>query len=217
MKYLLTLLVVLCLAASANAALLTDNFDDNDISDWTVVSGTGWAAGVGEMVKLVDDTVFSNITKSFTGVSSGMVYLEWLFTISGDWRPGTAGLVDSTGKGVILNAYVGDDYIEIGAGPTTDWAASGTMSSADITADPTSGVTMKYELNLDTGDVKGYINGVLKNTVNVDLTGVGDITNCVFYTKKQWHVDDVVVDIPEPASLALLGFGGLGMLIRRKR
>ncbi len=67
-------------------------------------------------------------------------------------------------------------------------------SSDDITADAGVGVRIRYEVNLDTGEVKGYIDGTLEHTVTLDLTGVGDITKLVFQAKKNWSLDNVVLN-----------------------
>ncbi len=224
MKHLVTLLIVLGFAVSANAALLTDDFEDNDISDWTAQSGTGWAAGTGVAEKFLNDTSLDTISKSFAAVSSGLVTLEFEIQADGDWRPFNAALVDSTGKGVFLAGYVGTNFHQIGGGETLDYGNTGT--GVDYTEGDsifgngrtTDFSTIRYELNVDTGELKGYLNATLQNTVTVDLTGVGDISVVAFTAmKKIVSLDNVVVDIPEPASLALLGMGGMGMLIRRKR
>ncbi len=41
--------------------------------------------------------------------------------------------------------------------------------------------------------VKGYIDGDLKHTVTLDLSGVGAITNVVLQAKKNWYLDNVVL------------------------
>ena len=181
-------------SADTTGILFEDNFDDNDISDWAVITGTGWAAAGGEAVKLTDVATPSAIIKGGFSVSSGTITLEFDLTVSGDWRPGNAGLVDAAGNGVFLQCYVGDTYIEIGAKLTDDNGLTGTVGDqTDITADPSTGVTIKYEVNLDTGEVKGYIDGDLKNTIALDLSGVGAITNVVLQAKKNWYLDNLVL------------------------
>ena len=217
MKHLLTLLVVLGLAAGANAALLTDDFNDGDISDWTVQSGSGWdvaASGVAAEKMDVDDTL-STITKSFAPQSSGTVTLELDITVSGNWRPVNFALTDSTGTGVALDCYAGDYYNQIGAGTTSDYGT--TMAGMSVVDGLRTAMSaIKYVLNIGTGEVTGYVNGALQNTVTVDMTGVGDISVVGLTAKKKVTDLDNVVVTPEPASLALLGMGGLALLRRRR-
>ena len=181
---------------AAAGPLLSDDFSDNDITDWTVVSSSGWAASNGEATKLANDSSLAAIEKGGFSVSSGIITLEFDMTVSGAWRPGNAGLVDADGDGFFLHCYVGDTYVEIGTQLTTDNALTGTGTGGsfdDYTADASGGVTIKYEVNLGTGEVKGYIDDVLKHTNTVSLSGIGAITDVVFQAKKQWHLDNVVV------------------------
>ncbi len=174
--------------------MLSDDFSDNDITDWSVVSSSGWAASNGEATKLANDSSLAAIEKGGFSVSSGIITLEFDLTVSGDWRPGNVGLVDADGDGFYLPCYVGDTYVEIGAKNTTDNALTGTGGGlTDATADPSSGITIKYEVNLDTGEVKGYIDDSLKHTETVSLTGIGAITHVVLQAKKQWHLDNVLL------------------------
>jgi hypothetical protein len=174
--------------------LLEDNFDDNNISDWTVVAGTGWAGSGGQATKLADDTVMAAIKKGGFSVDSGTISLEFDLTVPGAWRPGNAGLVDATGKGVYLDTYVGDGYIQIGARYTTDNALTGSGGNVvDASCNPGLGLTIRYDINLDTGQVLGYIDDDLRNTTTLDLSGVGPITYVVFQAKKQWYLDNVVL------------------------
>jgi len=180
--------------ADTGGILLVDNFNDNDISDWTVISGVGWAAAAGEAVKLAYDETLAAITKGGFSASSGTIALEFDLRVPGAWRPGNAGLVDATGHGVYLCSYVGDSYVEIGARNTTDNALTGTGGSfVDASCDPSVGITIRYEVNLDSGQVKGYIDGDLKHTVTLDLSGVGTITNVVLQAKKHWSLDNLVL------------------------
>ena len=84
--------------------------------------------------------------------------------------------------------------MEIGARNTTDNALTGTGGSfADAPTDASAGITIRYEINLDTGEVKGYIDGNLEHTTTLNLSGVGPLTNVVFHAKKHWYLDNVVV------------------------
>jgi hypothetical protein len=170
----------------AVSAWMIDDFNDNDISDWDTVSSYGWAASNQEATKVANDGSLAAIEKGGFSVSSG--------TVSGDWRPGNAGLVDASGNGIYLPLYVGDTYVEIGAKNTTDNALTGSGGDTeDATCDASAGVTIRYEVDLDTGQVDGYVNDSLENTVYLDLSGVGAITHVVLQAKKYWHVDNLVV------------------------
>ena len=184
----------LTVTVNPSGVLMSDDFNDNDISDWTTVSGSGWDAAGGQATKLADDTVDAAIEKDGFSVSSGVLTLEFDLTVAGDWRPGNAGLVDASGNGIYLSAYVGDTYVEIGARNTTDNALTGTGGAvSDATCDPSGGITIRYEVNLDTGEVKGYVDDNLEHTETLNLSGVGAITDVVFQARKQWYLDNVVV------------------------
>ncbi len=177
------------------SSLMSDNFADNDITDWTVVSSSGWAASSGEATKTSNTGSLAAIEKGGFSVSSGIITLEFDIAVSGNWRPGNVGLVDADGDGIYLACYVGNGYVEIGAQNTDDNALTGTGGAvSDATCNPSSGITIKYEVNLGTGEVKGYVDDTLEHTETLDLTGVGAITDVVLQAKKNWHLDNVVVD-----------------------
>ncbi len=71
-------------------------------------------------------------------------------------------------------------------------------------------VTVNGNAITDTGNASG-------TAIVFDLSSVGEIVEVEINVKKYLEVDNLSIDIPEPASMVLLGMGGLGMLIRRKR
>ncbi len=219
MKHLVALIALLTIATAANASLLSDNFNDGSISDWTVRAGTGWVASGTAAQKLASDDTLSTISKSFAGVSSGVLTLTYDVIIDGIYRPFNAALTDSTGKGVFLAGYAGNGYVEIGGGTTSNYGYSGSNLSKIDAPGFVSGKSMpiKYELDLATGELKGYIGGGLMKTSMINLAGIGDINTVAFTAKKKINSLDNVVLIPEPASMALLGMGSLALLRRRKQ
>ncbi len=217
MKHLVTLLVVLGLAAGANAALFTEDFS-GDLSAWSSVDAS--QVIVGGALQDYDGATNSVMTATFAAVTSGSVILDFDLTASAAWGNLAMALTDSTGNGAVLDLYIGDTYLGFGTGLTTDFGDTKSNSSyIDNDLVITDVNAMRYVLNIDTGLVLGWENGTRYVVGSVDLSGVsGGISAVSIKThKKLTALDNIVVDIPEPASLALLGMGGLGMLIRRKR
>ncbi len=219
MKHVVTLLVVLGLAASANAALFTEDFSG------TLAAWSGQDSGqiiVGNQLQDLDDTQESVMSATFAGQTTGVLTLNFDMSASGAWAPASAALVDSAGTGAFLDLYIGDTYLGFGSGETVDGGASaiGLAYGDNSIADTSVMTTLTYELNLDTGALVGKIGSIVYHSDVIDLSGVnaGGINTIAFKTKKKVSgIDNIVVDIPEPASMVLLGMGGLGMLIRRKR
>jgi len=235
MKKLFALMVVLGLVASANAApLLTEDFNDQDISDWTFYSqDTSYGAyefvddGGGDYHYYKPDinTDWDIFSKSLSAsVSSGTVYIQAEMKNNGGYgRPAGLALLDANGDGAYLAmAGMGTDYMQADLCSITDLSQVAALSQTTLSAhEALSGngediAIFQMSLNLDTGAMALSVDGSVVDTATMDLT-LGAITTAVVIDKKRVHIDDVEVDIPEPATMALLGFGGLGMLIRRKR
>ncbi len=221
MKHLVALIVLLTVASAANAAIVFTEDFSGGLGAWSG-QDVGQVISGGALQDLDDnyETVMSAALSS--SVSSGIMTLDFDIRSSAAWARANAALVDASGKGVFINLYLGDNYAGGQMGLTTDGGASNTgTSGSDLLCNITRGASLHYEINLDNGQIWASADGgalTLKNTVN--LAGIGPITTLAFQThKKLASLDNIVVtgDIPEPASMALLAMGGLGMLIRRRR
>jgi hypothetical protein len=228
MKKLAILLVVLGLAACSNAFF--DNFNTGDLAGWSTVQsdgGTNWTVmnqGAGDYAAWKSDVSvgFGIIKKSLGGPQNGLITVtaQIQATDNGGGRPAGIGLVDDSGKGVYL-AFAGlGGYWGLAMRGTTNNMTDYTVTQDDH--DWTVAQTVEHQLgltwNTTTGAFTIYGDGlpVWSGTQGAVLGFSGSVTNVLLSEKRLVLVDDLSVT-PEPMTMALMGFGGLGMLVRRNR
>jgi hypothetical protein len=194
MKKVFMLLALLAVAGIANANLLTNGgFETGDL--------TGWATSPADPVNQTTTIVGGTAPEGF--------YYASMISDSSSW------------------ANFLTQYIDITPGATTldlsfDWSN---------TVNPGGKLTAVFSVNFYDGDVAyiGYDNTTLLSdaTTGNDWTSYSDaltlpagtevaLVKFYMYHQGTFNVDNQVATVPEPATLLLLGLGGL-VLSRRKR
>jgi len=198
-KNLLVAVVALALGSPAYANLLTNpGFEDPIGSEWTstIVSGTAWSLGA-STARVHSGTYSYGMAYGPTG-PTGEAYIEQLLT----------GL--TPGETYQVSGWVNMDwraskawaYIEAQGGETTVQAPDQGANVDDA---------WRQYLVTQTADSGGNL------TVRLDLTKYGTTTGDKTAIA---YFDDIVVQVPEPATLVLGLLGGLGLLVvlqRRRR
>jgi hypothetical protein len=164
----------------------------------------------------------ANLAGSFSNEQTGGT-----FTVDGAYRDDVWALVFSEipGVGLALNGYgrsydygteaIGFEFIMHGDN-------SGSRVQASLIAfilnddDPD-----LFSVNESTGHITiGFGDDIVLWQESVSINGkpFGDISDIYFEDGNQpSDLDSVVLAIPEPATLCLLGFGGLSLMLRRRR
>ena len=246
MKKLTILLVVGLMAAPATAGLVDGGFTAQTITRLTETSG-GAADGVGDFDTSYDRSEFDDNIEwmqsdnhweiSATGGQSGA--FAWFDGTAGRWLSQT--WLDNsatTGTGWELSFYVNVTDADAGAilnvavvGLDSPWHGSWddqighrvhTTAGAYPLVSEGSGRTGVAVLDTSV-DVTGAMGWTKFTFSGIDL-GTGYDHLSIGFGADTVDTDlDVVIGIdtvtftPEPATMALLAFGGIGMLIRRKR
>ncbi len=236
MKKLLIVFTCLSLVASANAALLLSDDFEGDLSSWTMLQGTAWQIVDvnGDNMAAAGSADFSRMEKALSGTLDDVIIVEFDGSqLSGSNRHQTVYLTNASGVGIGINHSSGAGTGDLSTGIIktttngTDWGFD-SVASGVILAGPafSYGIVRSFKLvfNRVTGDVEAWGEGSLIASTTLDaglLATVANPTKVVTWQKSGWGsmgLDDLnITTIPEPATMALLAFGGLGVLIRRRR
>jgi hypothetical protein len=216
-----------------NAALAAP-FYDNFNRPNSLIVGNGWTQATSDSVKMqpqiesnqaafhgdfgpnADGYSFASITHTFDAAADVSVSLAWDRATSQTGEFMTFDLTGASGNLTIwekqyesVNGYI---PIQITYLSTTYWASIPGVTVPNFTY-------YNYDVVSSGGSTRLYVDGDLKWTSPdagiglVTSASVGAVNN---YWK--WHTfyADNFAAVPEPASLALLGLGALGLLRRRR-
>jgi hypothetical protein len=209
----LAAMAMILIAGTANATVLT--FD-----------GTGTNVNIAS-------TFGDNIAAAETGISvsngtTPSIDLTWAAT-GGSWQfyndaEWSAAQLDSfdfgddfdllltpdAGFGVIVDSFVFDDYASFAAGNAFDWTLFENSDAGAVIASGSEVTANGENLTVNTGMATAFAGSVLLRIENTTVGGANNdqAIDSISFTQQA---------IPEPSSVALLGLGGLGVLLRRRR
>lgn len=216
---------VMSASAASAAPIYSETFAGNTLDDAkTAISGVTTISGEAAHVVTTVASQEGAIVASGLGVSANSEYVISMdVTVNGP----TQG--PNFQAPLLYNGGVHDLWVLIGTYGDGDWEVSVTDANGDTVTDhdysygQTVTIALHHTANVD-DEIDVYLNGGLFGTfVDIDPTKalnlliVGDgsggtSTGDVTYD----NISVALGPIPEPASLAMLGVGGLAMLRRRK-
>ncbi len=222
-KYTFFALLAPMLIGSANAALFV-NFGAGNGNNQAV--GAGNAAGINASTSWIDSTLGTNAT----GVTDGSRTVTWAST--GTWGGSAAGGTLS-GDDALMNTWldggasvtltgltIGDTITVYGtsdngnAGRSMGWSLDGSDVLATGTFGPTLNGNGDYFDGFGTGSADEYtfVATATTHTLSDHSAGTGTV-------RSPFAGIEVVdfVPVPEPSSTALLGLGGLALILRRRK
>lgn len=191
----------LALAASSNAALVTgldgiaDSSTMNNVSDWTDITGSVRSFSNGSTSGMIATSGSTSLwTAEYVSSDSLLANTEYTLDVrAGNWSP-------NQGAGTEFTIDIGYD--------DGGWVSLATKTFTGGTTGEISATTNGYDetLSFTTG-------GTVSGSVAVRLARTG--------TSGSWGGYDVAtldaVAVPEPSSSALIGLGGLALILRRKK
>ncbi len=235
-KVVIGIAVILGLSASAQAAIFSDNFNDEDISDWTITDANTpsdpdvWPEeqrGVIYM-KMADIGAATHDLGQTIPAS-----LDWAVEYDLGWKHGggsesvngSAALVNGNGDLVSFTVYAGqcnwkykldsDDgqLAQVGGGPN---------EPDFVNSDP---ILMPRKLSWDadtntlTGSIDENKDGIWEDKISTTIADLEDfsIIKLSVGSGSAKRVFDNVTVVPEPFTLSLLALGGIGFLINRRK
>ena len=145
------------------------------------------------------------------GVNAGFTYADlyndWLFGTTVDFS--ISGLVPNTPYEITLYSY--DGYFDGGA--TTFGAKVGSDTSGPTIVTQTIAAAGTPTAN----DDMAYTGTWTSTTGTLDLTASSGATNIVRVNGFEISAITVTAPVPEPSTTALLGLGGLALILRRRK
>ncbi|MEM8945904.1 MAG: PEP-CTERM sorting domain-containing protein [Planctomycetota bacterium] len=233
----LCLLFLIAISANtANASLLTNgDFETGDLTGWTEpVTPSGWSVGTPalsggfsaisappgafnktlrqEVSPLTDDTTLTMQFSAPSSTTSSARSLNFYLEASNFFRMNLR-IVDegSDGDGDL------QAFDNVASTPASGW----TTLLNDISFDTAHTLTVNVTGlgTVDTASFTADVDGNTSAPIQAFQSGIPFSISRVELVNNNigWTVDNVTLSvIPEPASLALLGFSGIAMVIRRR-
>lgn len=203
-----------CASALTSQAVVLVSYQFNDPADYNIISGDSNSARVTWNATTTADDTSSTI---YQGVGLQLFANGGLNTA-----------FTSTAEDATLRANAGDSQtFTISANP--GFLLDLGSLTFDVPNNANNGNTFSVDVIADGGTASTILATTNSTTSpNLDLTGFGNVSelevriNIDSYSSGNLQFDNVIVNgdvvaVPEPGSVALLGLGGLALMLRRRK